>query len=262
MNLKVGTYNLENGGIDDGSESRLLEQLCMLGELDLDLLGLQECKWGVDDLDDEDRLLNLAADRLGMTYRALVHSNHHACHLAILVRERPGLEVAGTHHDQAVPWWHAQAVVKLSVIGRDRPVYFMNIHGAPGSTVIREAEAETFFLYRHRDTISVGDFNAAAVGEIPRVASGADPAQVRRKGNQRAAEAVKEAGFIDVAAVWGDRTPTVGHRDGVAYRADRICTTLPDSTVTGYHVVEEEGEPKSDHRPVVATFSLTSSGSD
>jgi endonuclease/exonuclease/phosphatase family metal-dependent hydrolase len=82
------------------------------------------------------------------------------------------------------------------------------------------------------------------------------PGKIRRKHDTRAAEALAEY-MTDAAAHLGDATPTVGHRrqDRLAYRCDRIYTTLPPETITGYEVIREDN-PESDHRPVIATLTL------
>ncbi|MDF5758411.1 endonuclease/exonuclease/phosphatase family protein [Spongiactinospora sp. TRM90649] len=261
MKLTVGTYNLDEGGLDGGDESRLLNQLDLLAPLGLDLLGIQEAKrWDAGPKDDNDRLLNLAAARLGMSYRALVHSNHHGCHLAVFVRERSGLRVVREHHDQAVPWWHALAAVELAVDGWPRPLWFLNTHLAPASPTTRKAEAEAFDLFRGRDTILVGDFNAAAVDESPADGPGVHPAQARRKSDRAAAQAIEESGFLDLATVFGDPAPTVGHRHGPSYRADRIYSNLRRGAWKSYTVVQERDKPLSDHRPVIGVADLSTTG--
>jgi hypothetical protein len=77
--LRVGSYNLPNGGIDHGEDSRLRRQLRMLAGERLDVLGLQEAThWAT-------YHLSLAADALAMTpYPA--RSSHHGCDLVLMVR--------------------------------------------------------------------------------------------------------------------------------------------------------------------------------
>jgi hypothetical protein len=80
--------------------------------------------------------------------------------------------------------------------------------------------------------------------------------KVRRKHDTRAADTRAEY-MTDVGAHLGDATPTVGHRraDRLAYRCDRVYTTLPPESITGYEVVHED-DPESDHRPIIATFAI------
>jgi hypothetical protein len=49
----------------------------------------------------------------------------------------------------------------------------------------------------------------------------------RRKLDRHPAEALEEAGFLDVGAHANDATPTVGHDSELSYRCDRICTHCP-----------------------------------
>lgn len=43
--LTVGSYNLLNGGVDDGDDTRLHRQLALLRSLQLDVLAAQEARW-------------------------------------------------------------------------------------------------------------------------------------------------------------------------------------------------------------------------
>ena len=69
------------------------------------------------------------------------------------------------------------------------------------------------------------------------------------------AQALEEAGLTDIAAHLGTLDPTVGHDSGLYYRQDRIHSNLLREAITGCRVIAEDN-PKSDHRPVVATFDL------
>lgn len=64
--------------------------------------------------------------------------------------------------------------------------------------------------------------------------------------------------MTDVGACLGDATATVGHRraDKLAYRCDRVYTTLPRRAITGFEVICEDN-PESDHRPATARFQLS-----
>ena len=253
--LRAGTYNLRNGGLDGPrrDDTRLLRQIDMLRDLKLDVLGLQEAKWGTRS---RSRLEHVA-DQLGMTWRNLVPSNFHGCDLAVLVRESNQMKVTQTRHLTGPPFVHAHSDVELRINGRDRPIRFMVGHLAPSSAGIRADEAELVGVYRGLDVVYVADCNAVGVGENPDT-TGVDPYHAAGKLDVRAAEALQAAGFVDVGAYVGNTTPTVGHtRAGrLAYRCDRIYTTLPTDTIIGYGVVQEAGEPLSDHRPVWADFAF------
>ncbi|QFG22864.1 endonuclease/exonuclease/phosphatase family protein [Actinomadura sp. WMMB 499] len=260
VTLRVGTYNLRDGGLDGASaarnDARLKAQLTMLATLRLDLLGLQEAKWG----SHGHVRLEQVARWLGMTWKCLVRSNFHGCDIAVLVREGDGIAVTRERHLIGPPFTHAHADVELQIAGRTRPVRFMVGHAAPSSPTLRLAEAELIGVYRNIDVVYAADFNAAALNEDPDV-QGVDPLHVARKLDTRPAEELQASGFIDIGAHLGDRTPTVGHTrsDRLAYRCDRIYTTLPRGSITGHRVVQEH-RPLSDHRPVWAELTLPLDG--
>lgn len=259
MELVFGSYNLEEGGIDGGDDSRLRRQLAMLREAQADVWALQECsEW------DTNGALGTAEDALGMHGYIARSTRHPGGNMAVLVSESAGITVTGTRHEgleneeRSVPYWHGVAVAYAEVEGYG-PIRFASAHLAPSSPTLRQVEAEVFQLIAEKQPplIAGGDWNAVPVGD-PAPAPGKDmhPGQARRKADTRAAEALAEY-MTDVAAVLGDTSPTVGHRRNgeFAYRCDRIYTTLPDTAITGYRVIHED-EPMSDHRPVVATFNL------
>ncbi len=251
-----GTYNLLNGGLDDGSDKRLLRQLTLLAGVGADCWAFQESKgWRGESADY--RVLHLAERVLRMR-GFLVPSAHHGCDLALFVRESPGLRVIRQRHEQGPPYWHAAARLVVEADAIPGPLNLISAHLAPSSPAIRLAEAEALaLLAKDGPVIAGGDWNAVPAADPDPPADGADPGHVRRKLDRTAARAIEEAGFTDVAAYLGDPAPTVGHigPDRLAYRCDRIYTTLPPATITGYQVVTED-EPASDHRPVIATFGL------
>lgn len=248
MRLTIVTYNLENGGCDDGDDARLWDQVNALAEHHPDVVAFQEAKWP-----DGHKLLDRVADQLGMTFRTLVRSNFHGCDIAVLVRERPGLRVGKERHLTGPPFSHCHADVELKVKGRT--IRFMAGHAAPSSPTVRLAEAEMVTVYRNLPVIYVADFNAATIDEKPDV-KGLDPHYVNAKLDTAPAFTLAAAGFIDVGARRGELTPTVGHagNDRLAYRCDRVYTTLPD-TIADCRVLRNMDD-LSDHRPVLAAFDL------
>lgn len=249
-----GSYNLENGGIDDGDDSRLRRQLAMLAQAGADSWALQECKGFTAN---GSRALFLAEDVLGMR-GFLVPSAHHGCDLAVFVAERPSLRVTGVRHEQGDPYWHAVARVITDVQGFG-PLHLASVHLAPSSPAKRLIEAEALALIaKDGMVIAGGDWNAVPAGDPDPPLDGIDAGHARRKLDRSAARAIEEAGFTDVAARLGHHAPTVGHTraDKLAYRCDRIYTTLPAAAITGYQVITED-QPASDHRPVLARFRLS-----
>ena len=255
MKLTFGTYNLELGGIDRGDASRLTRQLALLAEADADVWALQECSgWA----DPRTRTLAQAEDALGM--RGYLCDGAHGFPLAILVRESSGIKVVEQRHENRPPYWHGVAHVVARAPGYG-PIRFASAHLAPSSPTLRAAEAEAFALIAGAadlgPLIAGGDWNACPTGDPDPDTDQTDPAKTRRKQDTRAAVALEEH-MTDVAAHLHDRAPTVGHRrnDKLAYRADRIYTTLPYPMITAYHVIRED-HPESDHRPATATFTFT-----
>lgn len=255
LKIRAGTYNLFEGGLDgDGDradDARLNEQICLLSKLRPDLLGLQEATWGAC----AQTRIRHVAQTLGMSWYTVARSNFYGCDIAVLVRESDYLKVTRRHHLTGPPFTHAHVDVELYLAQWHRRVHFMVGHLSPSSPTIRRAEAELVGVYRGLDLIYVADFNAAALDDHPDT-TGIDPLKVARKLDTAPAEELAAAGFCDVASHLGDSTPTVGHGDDtLAYRCDRIYTTLPRESIRGYGVVQEK-RPLSDHRPVWADFVL------
>jgi endonuclease/exonuclease/phosphatase family metal-dependent hydrolase len=251
--LRIGTYNLRDGGYDDDGrdDSRLRRQLQMMRRLDIDVWAVQEAKFW-DGRTGAWSALFRAEEMLGMRGFP-VESNHDGCHLILFVR--PPIRVLSVHHDRRQPYWHALCHLRVRVSGAE--LSLVNLHLAPASPSIRLAEAETLALIKkERPVIAVGDLNAMPAADPEPPLEGIDPQQARRKLDRRPALALEEAHFVDIGAHTGDLTPTVGHRGrGLRYRCDRIYTTLPQATITGYQVMVEQ-QPDSDHRPVTATFAI------
>jgi endonuclease/exonuclease/phosphatase family metal-dependent hydrolase len=245
MRLTFVTWNI---AADSGRDIR--RQMATLGGLEPTVVALQERKdWDRDYF----RALHLAEQLLGM--RAfLALSAHHGCHLAVLIREDAGLRVTEQRHEHGHPFWHGAARIVVTARGYLQPVQLASVHLAPSSPTVRLAEAEAFGLAaRQFPLIAGGDWNALAARDPePPAVTG----RQQRKLDRRAAEALEEAGLTDVGAHLADMTPTVGHAGGPPYRCDRIYTSLPAETVTGYQVITT-ADADSDHRPAIARFDLT-----
>jgi len=255
MKLTYATWNTLAGGIDADNESRLRRQMALLASLSPTAVGLQECKhWDQENY----RALHLAEHLLGMR-GFLAPSAHHGCHLAIFIREDAGLRVTEQRHEHGDEWWHGIACILVEAEGFPQPLQLASCHLAPSSPQRRLAEAEAFALVAKRGPlIAGGDWNALAASdpEPPGPVSG----EHRRKLDRGAAEAIEELGLLDVGAHARDTTPTVGHASKLAYRCDRIYTSLPAEAITGYQVITT-ADDVSDHRPVIADLDLTQAAS-
>jgi endonuclease/exonuclease/phosphatase family metal-dependent hydrolase len=181
-----------------------------------------------------------------------VPSNHHGCHLAMLIRDP--LELVEERHDRATPWWHALCHLLVTVHGR--LLHVAGVHFAPASPTQRLIEAEACSLIPQKGSaILLGDMNAVSLIDPPHPLGAEAPLRIRRKYDRRPAEELEGAGLRDVGAILGDSDPTVGHDSGLVYRCDRIHTTLPRTAMVSHRVIREE-HPTSDHRPVVAEFDV------
>ena len=247
-----GSYNLLNGGFDDGRDGRLRHQLTVLADLDVNAWAFQECSgWraaGGRALFTAERILGLRG--------FLVPSSHNGGDLAIFVRQAAGLRVLAERHETGHPYWHAVARLVVETPWPGRSLHLMSAHLAPSSPAIRLAEAEALALVAKEGlVIAGGDWSAVPASDPEPPLDGIDPGDARRELDRSAARAIEEAGFIDVGAHLVDLRPTVGHAGGLRYRRDRIYTTLPATAMVSYQVAIEY-EPASDHRPIVATFDL------
>jgi endonuclease/exonuclease/phosphatase family metal-dependent hydrolase len=256
VDFVFGTYNLQEGGTDDGDTTRLVRQLRRLARHRADAWALQECSlWG------SNGCLEAAEELLGMRgYIARSNKNPRG-NVAVLVRDDI-VKVTGTRHEslfheERVQYWHAVAVVNIDLMGFG-PLRLASGHLAPSSPEKRAEEAEFIGLIAEKDTplIFGADCNGYALNEPARDVTGVREAKARRKQDLRAAAYLAEY-MTDTGEFLGDETPTVGHTrdDKLAYICDRIYTTLPEETIADHQVVTDEDED-SDHRKVLTRFSL------
>lgn len=254
MNLTLATWNLLEGGLDGGSDTRLRRQLRRLADGSPDVVLLQELT-GFDR--DGYRLMHLAEVLLG-GMRGFLALSPHSCHLGVFIRESSGLRVIRQRHEQRMPYWHGVACVAVEADGFG-PLLLASAHLAPSSPAQRLIEAEAFKLIAETGPlIAAGDWNAIPARDPDPRASAENAEHVRRKLDRAPARALEASGLTDVAAHLGDRTPTVGHSaaDRLEYRCDRYYTSIPDRAITGYRVIDD-ADGLSDHRPVTAAFDLT-----
>jgi hypothetical protein len=160
--------------------------------------------------------------------------------VAVFVRESSGIRVHGVRHVEGPPYWHA--VARVQVMVDDMAYSLVSAHLAPSSPALRLVEAEAFALVARdgRTVIAGGDWNAVPAADPDPLARDVPVGLARRKLDRAAAEAIEDAGLIDVAAHLGNAEATVGHDGGLPYRYDRIYSGLPVASVTGYRVIRED----------------------
>jgi endonuclease/exonuclease/phosphatase family metal-dependent hydrolase len=257
MELTFGSYNFEYGGIDDGDDARLRRQLAMLAEVRADSWAFQECS---DWQESRSRTLGLVEDTLGMRGFFAGSNRGPGGDVAVFIRESSGIRVVERRPEECpVPYWHAVAHIVCEVDGYGL-LRLGSAHLAPSAPTQRLIEAESMQLLAEKDELGAlvigGDWNAFPRNAPDPGVDWAHEGKRRRKTDTRAAEALAEF-MTDVGELLDIRTPTVGHRgDRVPYQCDRVYTTLDAAAITGFEVVQEEGDPLSDHRPVMATFTL------
>jgi endonuclease/exonuclease/phosphatase family metal-dependent hydrolase len=254
LNLTFATWNILNGGLDKGDDTRLRRQLALLNEARPDVVALQEL---TDDFTRKgDTLVHWAEDQLG-GMRGFLARSPHDCHLGVFIRESAGLRVIRNRHEQRDPYWHAVACVEVEAAGFGR-LLLASAHLAPSSPAKRLIEAEAFKLIAEQGPlIAGGDWNAIPASGPDPQPRGLDGEHIRRKLDRSAARALEAVRLTDAGAHLGDTTPTVGHwsPDKLAYRCDRVYTNLPAEMITGHQVITG-ADDCSDHRPVIASFSL------
>jgi hypothetical protein len=255
--LRVGSYNFM-GGISPQAQARMRDDLEFIAGHGLDVLAAQELKhWTA--VADQHRQL-YAAEQILKMRGVLIASNSDGCDLALFYHPSR-IHIIEERH-RWTGFHHAVCCVRAAVgidpaTGDDATLIDLaSGHMAPSSPEHRFMEAEKLklFLKDPHPVIIGADWNAAALGENP-ATDGIDPEQAAQKLDRRPAHKLQAYGLTDVGAHLGDITPTVGHTRGgrLAYRCDRIHTTLPVAT---YHQYEVVPGGNSDHRLTVAAFDL------
>jgi hypothetical protein len=142
VDFVFGTYNLLEGGIDNGNPTRFRRQLRRLKQHGARAWALQECsEW------DTNGCLEAAEDVLGMKGYIAKSTKNPRGNVAVLVDTIDGkIKVIRTRHeslrhDEKVPYWHAVAVVYIDVMGYGL-LRLASGHLAPTSPEKRAEEAE------------------------------------------------------------------------------------------------------------------------
>ncbi|HEX5496887.1 MAG TPA: endonuclease/exonuclease/phosphatase family protein [Mycobacteriales bacterium] len=270
--LRVVTYNLLNGGVDDGDDRRWRTQLDMLASLAADVVVVQEAKhW---DRDGAARMF-ATANTLGLQ-PLLARSASHGCHLVVLHRWP---KVRGVRFDPAAgctAFHHALARVHLRITGFDEPVRLLATHLDPFSGDHRLAEAGwlTTTEYTGGHTIVAGDLNCIGATDPEPDWDALDGPHIHRRlidpdgrlgrADRRAMRVLLAEGYHDPQAELGlPLSPTAGHQDGEpGRRSDYILLSgalLP--ALVGYRTIDTPTtRTASDHLPVIADLDLDALG--
>lgn len=151
MKLRAGTYNIMNGG-----GGRWSDQLGVVADLGLDLLGIQEAKhW------DRDRFRRMFASAREWGMQPLfAPSASHGSHLVLFYRW-PRLQVVEHTPDIGGGFHHTASRTVFHVQGLDRPVIVLHTHLDPASPEHRLKEAGWLTEYTAPGVLSIviGDLN-------------------------------------------------------------------------------------------------------
>ncbi|WP_399094035.1 endonuclease/exonuclease/phosphatase family protein [Streptomyces sp. BBFR2] len=265
--LRVGTYNIRDGGAPDSQD--FARQLDLVAGLDI--LGIQEAKhWNRD----RERRLHDAARALGMR-PLLTPSANHGCHLLLLVRaprvrivEHTPTIAAGTFH-------HAASRTLIEVDDRYR-ITVLHTHLNPFSPDMRLAETGwlTEYAEEGRRTLLLGDLNTIGADD-PDPDDWSDipwhlysrHREIRSDGtyggaDRRAIRALSVAGYADPSTHLGvPAVPTTGHWPGAEEwmrRSDYVLLSEAlTPALTDWRVVDTPvARMSSDHLPGIATLDL------
>jgi hypothetical protein len=258
MDFKFGTYNLLEGGCDDGDRTRFYRQMRRLATHDANAWALQECsEW------DTNGCLEAAEDALGMRGFIAKSNKNPRGNVGVFAKVNDyRVKVIRTRHEgmfhkERVQYWHAVAVAYVDVMSFGM-LQLASAHFAPVSPEKRAEEAEFIGLLAEKEVpLIIGmDANAYALNEPRRDTTGIHEGKARRKSDLRAAAALAEY-MTDCGEFLGIQTPTVGFTgaDKLEYICDRNYMTWPPETIVSHEVIEDEDED-SDHRKALTTFRL------
>jgi exodeoxyribonuclease-3 len=269
--LRVGSYNLLDGGVDEAGDRRWRAQLDVLDALSLDVLAVQEAThWDRDDF----ARLHATADALRMQ-PLFAPSRSHGCHIVVFHRW-PRVRSERWNPDAGCgSFHHTLARARLRVEGFAHPVVLLATHLDPFSGGDRLAEAGwmTEYAAPGRYTILAGDLNTiGAADPEPDWSRVADHLHSRHRlvlpdgslgpTDRRAMRLLTAAGFIDPPERLGlVFARTAGyHRTGepLGRRSDFVLVSAELApALVGHRVVDTETtRAASDHLPVVVDLAL------
>ncbi|MFF9478083.1 endonuclease/exonuclease/phosphatase family protein [Streptomyces sp. NPDC014733] len=264
--LRVGTYNIRDGGAPDSQDFE--RQLALVAGLDI--LGIQEAK----DWDrDRQRRLRHTASALGME-PLLTPSASHGCHLLLLIRTPRVQIIEHTPNIAPADFHHAASRTLIEADGHRITV--LHTHLNPASPDMRLAETGwlTEYAEQGRRSLLIGDLNTVGPDDPEPPSWDAIPPHLHSRHRQvlpsgghggldrRAIRALTAVGYADPAAHLGQPpTPTAGYWPGGEEWEHRSDFVLPSEALapalTDWRVIDNPvARTSSDHLPGIATFDL------
>ncbi|MFD9816582.1 endonuclease/exonuclease/phosphatase family protein [Streptomyces sp. NPDC059080] len=263
--LRVGTYNIRDGGAPDGDFER---QLALVA--DLDILGIQEAK----DWDrDRERRLRRAARVLGMQ-PLLTPSASHGCHLLLLIRTPRVQIIEHTPNIAPADFHHAASRTLIEADGHRITVLHTHLDPAGPDKRLAETGWLTEYAESGRRSLLIGGLNTVGPDDPESPSWDAIPQHLHSRHRQalpsgeyggldrRAIRALIAAGYADPAAHLGrPPTPTAGYWPGSEEWEHRSDFVLPSRglapALTNWTVIDTSAARRSsDHLPGIATLDL------
>jgi exodeoxyribonuclease-3 len=264
--MRLMTYNILTGGIDDDGSSRLEAVAETIRGVMPDVLVLNECN----ELEREGRQSSFWLERaLGMRIvQAFANTSYH---VAIALRTAGPAELVQVHALRR-GFHHAALVAKL--LWRGRELTLVGTHLCPFMSEVRLKEAAILVRYARRDqpVLLAGDLNSVSPHDVAHQDL-SRWSEKRRERNlipgtesidTRVLETFERAGMVDVfhqqhpagfqRTVPSDRVEP----DSIPQRIDYILASPPmASAVTRVEIVRGgAAEWASDHYPLFADFEL------
>lgn len=284
MRIRIGSMNLESGGVDGGDERRWREAVDFLRAEELGALLLQEAKWPERD---NSRLLR-TAQALGMVARPTSIQGAGDTGHQLVTFYHPDIFAPIAATERGVPFWHAR--LSLSVqpkhVPDALPLKLVHRHGPPFDPVQRLSEVHYDIGFAGKPALLGGDWNCIPPGDPELVWDGwrkwSPPKRCEleyqalkdSRGNfilkdgmpmadRRPAELLVRNGLLDVGAEMHDRRPTAG-LDGSKTGPRRIDRFHADASlfkrgvIVGYGYL---GDPDhaltfTDHVPIYTELDL------
>ena len=284
MRVRIGSMNLEGGGVDDGNDRRWRAAVDFLQAQELGALMLQEAKW----LDRDNSRLMRTARALGMVARPTSMQGIGDTGHRLVTFYHPDVFVPLAETERGAPFWHARLSLPVQPkhMPDATPLKLVHRHGPPFDPVQRLGEVHYDVGFAGKPALLGGDWNCIPPGDPDLVWDGWQnwqPPKRReleyqalkdRLGNfvlkdgkpmadRRPAEMLIRNGLLDVGAELDDRRPTAG-LDGSKTGPRRIDRFHADTSlfeqgiIVGYDYL---GDPEhaltfTDHAPIYTELDL------